>query len=387
MKHSYTERITELDGIRGFCTLLVVVSHYVHLVAVQSANPTVRALGGPLDALMGVMDVFFALSGFLIGGILLDVRDSPNYFKTFYFRRILRIFPLFYVVLLAFVATRVGAYLFNATSLQWLITRPVGTFAGQDALWIASYAVYAQNFAMSWAGDYGAYWMAPTWSLAVEEQFYLTLPFVIRFFPRQHLAKLVVVCIIAAPLMRCGIVLSGRSNQVLQYVLTPLRFDSLGIGVLTAILWRSETAWAKVQKMKGVILAVMAVCFVVLFGVYSRKLNLPRPVLIPLFYFSQAVFYAGALWLALAFRDGLLAKFLRIKAFGKVGEFSYGLYLMHVPMLGLLHALVFRAAPSIDTLGGILVTAAAALLAMLLAKLSWEVLERPLLKRGHRFTY
>ncbi len=387
MKHTYSERITELDGIRGFCTLLVVVSHYVHLVAVQSTSPTVRSLGAPLDALMGVMDVFFALSGFLIGGILLDVRESPNYFKTFYLRRILRIFPLFYIVFLAFVATRLAAFAFNATSLQWLITRPVGLLAGQDALWLGSYAVYAQNFAMAWTGDYGSYWMAPTWSLAVEEQFYLLLPLVIRFTPPRHLAKLIVVCIVAAPLMRCGIALSGRSNPVLQYVLTPLRFDSLGIGVLTAMLWRNEAAWARIQKFKWAIMLVMAVCFVILFGVYSRKLNLPKPALIPMFYFSQAVFYAGALWLALGFRDGWLAKFLRIKVFGKVGEFSYGLYLMHVPMLGLLHALVFRAAPSIDSIGGIAVTVTAAILAMLLAKASWEWLERPLLRRGKQFTY
>jgi peptidoglycan/LPS O-acetylase OafA/YrhL len=390
MKHTYTERITELDGIRGFCTLLVVVSHYVHLVALDSANPTIRSLAAPLNALMGVMDVFFALSGFLIGGILIDVRDSPQYFKTFYIRRVYRIFPLYYLIFGAFLATRIIGWLLDARALEWLIRLPIGQLGRQDVLWTASYAVYAQNAAMAYAGDYGPYWMAPTWSLAVEEQFYLTLPLLIWLIPPRWLARVALACVLAAPVMRFAAATAfPRSTFVLQYVLTPFRFDSLGIGVLTAVLYRNPAAWARVVRAKPVIYAVMGVSFAVVGAVYAKALtfDFSKGVGYAVFFFSQAVAYACVLWVALAFKESALARFWRIRSFCKVGEFSYGLYLVHVPLLGLAHAILWNAAPRIDTPLTALTTVAAFALSVLTARALWRYVEKPLLKRGQSFRY
>ena len=105
------------------------------------------------------MDLFFVLSGFLIGGILLDTRDSPNYFRTFYARRFFRIVPLYVAVLCIALAANHGK-----------IDEQIPT---------VTYFLFLQNFWMALHGTFG-YLLSPTWSLAVEEQFYLTLPGIVR---------------------------------------------------------------------------------------------------------------------------------------------------------------------------------------------------------------
>jgi peptidoglycan/LPS O-acetylase OafA/YrhL len=98
-------RIPELDGLRGLAILLVIVCHYV-------GNPEHSPLGFLAHRFLlaftigwSGVDLFFVLSGFLIGGILLDARDSPNYFRAFYMRRVFRILPIYYLWTLFFVIT------------------------------------------------------------------------------------------------------------------------------------------------------------------------------------------------------------------------------------------------------------------------------------------
>src|ERR1700689_5530178 len=94
--------VPELDGIRGMAILLVVIFHWGAFDEGHSILP------GKLERLLSFgwsgVDLFFVLSGFLIGGILLDVRDSPNYFKVFYMRRFFRIVPLYYLWLFCLIA-------------------------------------------------------------------------------------------------------------------------------------------------------------------------------------------------------------------------------------------------------------------------------------------
>ena len=103
-------RIPELDGLRGMAILLVLVGHYFAVPGTGAAS----LLNGYWFRLgwTGV-DLFFVLSGFLIGGILLDVRDSPNYFKTFYARRFFRIIPLYYAWILLYIVLSVFARNFS----------------------------------------------------------------------------------------------------------------------------------------------------------------------------------------------------------------------------------------------------------------------------------
>ena len=96
-------RLTELDGLRGLAIFLVVFFHYL----IGSFRMPVKPWQTQALALFGLtwtgVDLFFVLSGFLIGGILYDAKDSASYFKTFYLRRIHRIFPIYFILFALFV--------------------------------------------------------------------------------------------------------------------------------------------------------------------------------------------------------------------------------------------------------------------------------------------
>jgi len=161
-------RIPALDGLRGVAILLVLLWH-----GLFEMNANSRVLSGLLAlgklSWSGV-DLFFVLSGFLIGGILLDAKDSPHYFTTFYIRRAYRILPLYFAVI--GVAYSIGHL---STDFGWL----GADLATMKIPW-ASYPTFTQNLWMAYLGTYGSFTLAATWSLAVEEQFYLTAPLLIR---------------------------------------------------------------------------------------------------------------------------------------------------------------------------------------------------------------
>jgi peptidoglycan/LPS O-acetylase OafA/YrhL len=164
------DRIPGLDGVRGFAIILVLLWHYV-------AMPLTHQPGGGLNfvrQILGVcwsgVDLFFVLSGFLLGGILIENRNSPNYFRTFYLRRASRIFPLYYAWLFAVVC---AGYFLGSGKLF-----PV--FAGFGSFW--PFFTYTQNITQVLVPNTeGGAVLGVTWSLAVEEQFYLILPFIIYF--------------------------------------------------------------------------------------------------------------------------------------------------------------------------------------------------------------
>ncbi len=176
------ERIPELDGLRGTAILLVLVGHYF----AAPGTGAVRFLSGYWVRLgwTGV-DLFFVLSGFLIGGILLTVRDSPNYFKTFYARRFFRIIPIYYAWIALYVLLSLIAGSF--------LTARVGSVQ-KIGIFILAHFLFLQNFKDFLNSTVSFWWLSMTWSLAVEEQFYLVAPLLVRYLPKRVLA----------PGARCG---------------------------------------------------------------------------------------------------------------------------------------------------------------------------------------
>lgn len=217
-------RIAELDGIRGIAILLVVVWHYVGCT-VEPGNTDLAFFiwKGTSLAWCGV-DLFFVLSGYLIGGLLLDNRHSPRLFRTFYLRRAARIFPLYYLFIIA------------AFSLKWM---GLGQLSGSDSLMegngsITEYLLYLQNIIMSHTGDWGFDPLAVTWSLAVEEQFYLLFPLAIRFLPSQHICTFLVIGVVLTWITRIWLFHSHPHPDFATYTLLPSRSDSLLTGALLA---------------------------------------------------------------------------------------------------------------------------------------------------------
>jgi peptidoglycan/LPS O-acetylase OafA/YrhL len=174
--------------------LLVVFHHYLSGRLQPNSNPIVECLNSASALSWSGVDLFFVLSGFLIGGILLDQRHTENYFKTFYIRRVCRIFPLYFLWLTLFIILN---RLFSPSLHQhW----QVDAFGPRYPNW--TYALFLQNFLIAKKEIFGPHWLGTTWSLAIEEQFYLVAPLLIRFLPLRKLPYVLVSIILLVPLLR-----------------------------------------------------------------------------------------------------------------------------------------------------------------------------------------
>lgn len=216
----------ELDGIRGLAIVGVLCSHGAGLSGLFDGSHNSLAdkcLRYAFVPLWGGVDLFFVLSGFLITGILLRTKTSESYFSSFYARRILRIFPIYYLVLtLSLIGSHVSA-----------------GFASQlptSAPWKFAYFLYVQNWPIFWHGEkmmtgfWGVYW-----SLAVEEQFYLVWPLVVWLLPEKTIAWICYIGVACALPLRIFLSFHyfGTSFGLAQ--ITSSRVDGLFLGAACAI--------------------------------------------------------------------------------------------------------------------------------------------------------
>jgi peptidoglycan/LPS O-acetylase OafA/YrhL len=359
-------RIPQLDGLRGVAILLVIIWHYI--ASVPGANPllaTIFSLTG------SSVDLFFVLSAFLLGGILLDHRESPNYFKVFYVRRIARILPLYSLWLILFAAS---SYLRFDSILPTL-------FAGPLPFW--SYATFTQNFAMANSSTLGPGWLAMTWSLAVEEQFYLLLPTLIRALPPRRLPYFLVTCIVLAPVLRLA--QASYSHSVFpNYVLLPLRADVLALGVFCAWLVRQPRSaqWfnqhpVKLSLRAGWILLLLGVGVMSLLRFGTRYLEMTI-----IGYTWLALFYALSLLIIVTplGAQSPLGRLVSNSWLRRLGIISYSVYLFHQPALDIARALFAGA-------GSIPVTLLALAASLSLATCSWHFFEKRIVVLGHLARY
>lgn len=224
----YRGHIPELDAVRGIGIGLVLIDHFWP----KSLGLLIFSLGH-----LGwiAMDSFFVLSGFLITGILVDTRSRPDYFSNYYIRRSLRIFPLYYLVLLAIlILTHISQGGHGAENA--MLIRQWGSPA-----W---FYFYLGNFRIAHAGAWPAVASyAPLWSLQIEEQFYLLLPLAVRWMRLDHLSRLLWCMVILSPAIRVLFFLHNPNNPFPQFVLLPCHMEGLALGALIAIRFRTGP-WA-----------------------------------------------------------------------------------------------------------------------------------------------
>jgi peptidoglycan/LPS O-acetylase OafA/YrhL len=309
-----------LDGLRGTAVLAILFCHFSSLLP---QTPAVAAL---VAGWAGV-DLFFVISGFLITGILLDARGRANYFRNFYARRVLRIFPLYYgflaVTVLSMLAVKLAAGSHGEVSDQ---LRQL--WSAQPSLWTytANYWIPLQRTWSPWAEI-----VIPFWSLSVEEQFYLAWPLVV--WRSSHMA-LIRICVgIIAGALSLRLVLIGLGvDWFALYTMTPTRADPLAAGALVAVLLRlpdGERRARRLAKRAGPVAAVLLVAV-------SRGFDpVHHPWLRALLYSALAVAFAALLWWSIdaASLRAIPHRFYGLRALRTVGGYSYGIYVFHLPLM------------------------------------------------------
>jgi len=228
-----------LDGVRGIAVLLVLC--YDCLKLAPSGNPLTFGARWLASAGWTGVDLFFVLSGYLITGVLLETRGRPGYWRSFFLRRSLRIFPLYYVTLLTvFCLIPCGLWLMSAPAWMSAPFREVSREQG----W---YWLYLENWRFAWQQAWPtAIPVKHFWSLAIEEQFYLVWPLVVACCSRRQLAWVCVGLSLFSLTARTCLLLWGVTPMVV-FVMTLTRLDGLCLGALLAILlripqWRERAA-------------------------------------------------------------------------------------------------------------------------------------------------
>ena len=232
------DRVPELDGLRGVAILLVLLFHYISIEGLTKTGSWSFILQRIVIMGWTGVDLFFVLSGFLIGGILIDARGSPTYFKTFYVRRFFRIIPVYYLWILGYVLlVSMGGAFVRAHSHSGAVLQ-----VGQA---IYAHFLFLQNLGFIHVSGLTGAWFSHTWSLAVEEQFYLVAPLVIWFLSPRRLFIFLAVIVAGVPLLRFCLLQYFHAAPWLVGVVMPTRADSFAVGMLAAILWRNASVRAR----------------------------------------------------------------------------------------------------------------------------------------------
>jgi peptidoglycan/LPS O-acetylase OafA/YrhL len=305
------QHVAALDGIRGVAILAVVAFHYwtmPHHHPVGHAVWTIARAGW-----LGV-DVFFVLSGFLVTGILLDSRDSDHYFRNFYVRRTLRIFPLYYAVL-ALVFGVLAALPFMQTESfnalrerqQWLWAYAVNIAnAGARELLFVSDRFEANHF----------------WSLAAEQQFYAAWPAFVLVFPARRLVLVGLVIVLVS------FVCKGWCGDEETYLML-LRADGLVLGGVAAAALRISE-WRRSLVLSASVTLVAALGSLLLLMLWRGGLQHQDPWVGPVAPSLVVIGASALIVFAVNAKPGnQLIRLLAWRPLLLLGRYSYGLYVIH----------------------------------------------------------
>ncbi len=363
--HASSTHYPALDGIRGIAVLGVLVLHGVLVPVATKADAWVAAIANL--GFTGV-DIFFVLSGFLITGILIDAKGAPNYFRNFYARRSLRIFPLYFVTLILLLALAPGADGERLRELQgwhwaYLVNIPVAIYGWTEL-------------------PLTAHW----WSLAVEEQFYLVWPIMVWALSRERFRRFAWCVVVGASAIRIGLFLAHWLGMIdphfimANYVLTPMRADGLAVGGLIALSLREPGGAQRLRRLVQPLAIVSALGITGLWIRHGEYNSIGRDF--------QVIGYpcvaAGAAALLIAAITGPDGSRLRRTLEGRwlrfFGKYSYAMYVIH-PIVGYV---LYEAFPPAPVAGSGIVAGVARFVVLVActvppAVLSWVALERPML--------
>lgn len=328
--------IPELDGLRAFAILAVLLVH----ASFGFDTPLLerwRSWGW-----IGV-DLFFVISGYLITCILISAKNHPNYYRNFYARRGLRIWPLYYLLLI---------YVF-------VLSPHMGPWFDQHIdfsifKW-QYYLFYTQNLILA---RLGSFCLVITWSLCVEEQFYLVWPFFVRLFSKRVLiAVLIAVLAVATPFR----MLLHYMTSGFGFFFTFARLDSIAVGALVAL----RPKWFKYAW-----LTVPWACWLLHRGDFDW------------IYLALALSFGAAVSYAVTHGN----RFLACQPLRYMGRISYGMYIWHPIVFATYEATpMYRIPAQFGIKRGIYHMIMQCVITVAAAALSWKYIEKPILSLKRYF--
>ena len=351
-----SKKLPALDGIRGIAILLVLCFHSGLIL--RASGPVQHLFSEVARSCWCGVDLFFVLSGFLITGILLDTRDSRHHFRNFYMRRVLRIFPLYYGVIL------------------WLFLQNPDF---PDQIW---YWLYLQNWGPVFGGSTPPMVVQPFWSLAVEEQFYLVWPFAIFFLNRRYTGYFCAFTFLVALVARC--IAQFQSVDPMDiYTVTIFRLDTLSAGALIAVWMRDKRQWENLNRLVTPCLTVSGLALVVVI-IFDGGFLIEGRVNQTIGYSLFAIVCALSIATVVMNRP-VIQPLKRVLEFGLLRHFgnrSYAIYIFQMMVLIPLNQLYLLYWKEVDVSGwrGFCIFGAGVVITLLLAEISWHCYEKQFLK-------
>jgi peptidoglycan/LPS O-acetylase OafA/YrhL len=296
-----------INSLRGIAILMVLAYHLFHFTGIFEYG------------WMGV-DLFFVLSGFLITNILLQQKRDSSFFRNFYRNRVLRIFPVYYVTLIAFFL--LANLLFNerdaASTYNYYKTH-------QAWFWTNT-----QNWLFIIKGSPEVPYLKHFWSIAIEEQFYLFWPFLVfSAINKFKLVKISICLMVFALLLRATLFMFDRSHVESYTFNTFARTDGLMGGAVLAILLpghkKQLSLFCKVFFITGILFFIISLF---IYGSISRY-NMLTSVF---GYTFISLFFTSAVYYVLTINSKLIQTFARFKLFHFFARYSYCIYVIHVPI-------------------------------------------------------
>ena len=338
-------RLDALDGLRGLAVALVFLVH---------VRPT--AFPGGYEGVM----LFFTLSGFLITSLLLqEWRNNERIaLRAFYLRRCLRLMPALVAMVVATVAANV---VLGTVSLTTVKDASAALFYVMDIYAPATHTL---------GGGYNH-----TWSLAVEEQFYLIWPaiLVVALARRWSLVRIVVGWMVGLTVLTAALAMTGAVDADGMYRIPTTHFPEIGAGILLAVLLTDDTRGRLTAALRHRLVAAagIAVLLVLLFTTPHRSTWLYLGG-----FTLGGLAFAGLVGATVVSPGARLSRWLSLRPLLWLGRRSYGFYLWHAPVLEVLHQRVH---------GWWMVTLAGLAISLLVTELSWRIVELPFLRLKRRF--
>lgn len=372
------KHIPILDGIRAYAVLMVCIVHFFQVdeSSLYEANQYLGILLFKMSqiGLRGV-ELFFILSGFLITGILINSKTSPNFFKTFYLRRFIRIFPLYYFVLA--ISFLVLPHIVNIDAAGNAVIKQQG--------WLWTYTSNLSGFfnQSSWDASLNFPSFGHFWSLSVEEHFYIFWPFLIYYSNEKWLPRIMWFLVALSAFSILFVFVYGDLIPFFKW--STIRCSGvLSLGGLISYYRNNSIKYKQIIIISQKLILISGILFVM-------ANFIPRQYKIHdvLTFFTSLLFFVFLLVLSLEDRK-IMSNLFKHGSLYFIGKISYGIYVYHGVLRPYFKTFLYDNLDIyIDNgiLRSLIYTILCTMISIFIAWISWNTIEKPILNLKKYFTY